>query len=185
MSDEADAEALEPTRIESLVQEAHGRAERAYERWNEAWAKYNYYVVGIVAGLFAYLAKDYHLVANSVASWVLLLAIVFLLGSIICGLKQIEATVHGLNLQSHRRQLQHEIAQAEQILRSGADHENASTGGVITQAVAEKSKISLQRQVETVTRKIFEETAVGGWFYRWRDWMLLAALAALVASRLF
>jgi hypothetical protein len=168
-----------------LAQEAHVRAEHSYERWNKAWAKYNYYVVGIAAGLLAYLAKDYHLVANSIASRLLLLAIVLLLGSVGCGLKQIESTIHGLNLQSYRRQLQHKIVQAELIRQRATDHENASTGGVITPAMAEEGKVALQGQVEAVTKKIREESDVGGRFYRWRDWTLMAALVALVAARLF
>lgn len=162
-----------------------GRSEAAWHAWRESSDKFDYFVTGIALALVGYLGSELEPVRLGWNGSTLEVASVILfLGSAIAGLRRIETNVLLVGLM--QRQLSHQEragALTDAGLKAGL-FINRATGEVFTGTQAQAGAQASTELADELTPKLKREAGRSERLYRWRNWLLVGGIVALIASRL-
>lgn len=162
----------------------HDRSDKVYEYWREASQRFDYFITGISGALTAYIGQSIHptRIGFNTQS-VELLALTFLVVSVVLGFKRIEANVGVFKLMHNR--LFSEEARGSLIKASqGGNVINTATGNIYSPEMVLSLAEGQQLQVEAIKPVLEQWIKRSDTFYKWRNRFLIGGFLILVVSKI-
>jgi hypothetical protein len=161
------------------------RSDNVFFHQRAASEKFDYFVTGITGALCAYISQTYTPSKLSVSPGTLeLLALLFLVGSVIAGFKRIETSIMVYRYNAHTLRLQEERGQLASN-SAGGHMLNTSTGDVLSREEV-FAKLRALTEALPESHKKTEDTAItAGTWYKVRNNLLVIGFLALLASKVW
>lgn len=162
------------------------RSDRLYDTWRTSAEKFDYFVLGILGALCAYIANGFQAEVVGLNPKTLeLLALAALFGSALCGFFRVESTIFLTSLNHKYLRANEQRGLLTQQIANGAPFLNSATGQVysLQHAQAEIAAIdhalpSINKQMESAGRRA--ETT-----YAWRNRLVVLGFLILMSSRVW
>ncbi|RUO25508.1 hypothetical protein CWE09_01865 [Aliidiomarina minuta] len=159
------------------------RSLEAWKSWKDAQLKYDYYIVGLVAALFAYVGSSY--VPEEIAfsqNTFELISIICLVVSLIVGIKRLEIdlSLQTITLKQCEAKEMKNVASRIVSLGRSNDQDN---GGIIT---AEDAKIrveNMQSVLSMLDQAFSSESKLAQRLFKARNWALMLGFLTLAFSK--
>lgn len=160
------------------------RSDKLYEASRDAQIKFDYFVLGVVGALCAFIGQSFH---PSRLGWnpstVELISLLMFVGAAVAGFRRIESVNSLMRINSQYLRMQEE--RGSLVPTVGATAINHSTGEIYSSAeiaakiaalgdIIPKAREDMERVGQTTLRT-----------YKWRNWLLLVGFLALLASRVW
>jgi len=160
------------------------RSVEAWKSWKDAQLKYDYYIVGLVAALFAYVGSSYipQKIAFSQNTFELT-SIIFLAVSLIVGIKRLEIDLQLQTITLKQCEASDLKKVANTIIAHGGS-KNGDTGGEITVSEASEKAELLQSSLKKLNEIFIEKSKVGEWLFKIRNWALSLGFITYAASKI-
>jgi len=160
------------------------RSLEAWKSWKDAQLKYDYYIVGLVAALFAYVGSNY--VPQKIAfsqNTFELVSILFLALSLIVGIRRLEIDLVLQTITLKQCEAKEMRNAANKISAFGGSH-NLDTGGFITVTDAEQRAKKMESAIEVLNNGFSEVSNRATWLFKIRNWALTLGFITLAASKI-
>ena len=162
------------------------RSDHLYDSWRTSAEKFDYFVLGILGALCAYIANNFEpTVIGFNPKTVELIALVAFLTSAILGFRRIEASVLLTSL-NHRylRANEHSGLLAQQ-LASGRPFLNSATGEVYSPQNARTEIAAIEGALPALNEQMRITGDRAEFSYAWRNRLVLLGFLLLVSSRVW
>jgi|SRR5690606_29803282 len=160
------------------------RSLEAWKSWRDAHLKYEYYITGLTAALFAYVGSKY--VPQKLAfsqNTLELIAIIFLGVALIIGIRRLEIDVSFQTVMLKDAEAKEMRDEANKIAALGGS-KNLDTGGTITVEEAKARAKKMQSSIELINEIFNSKSLYLMWLYKIRSWSLMLGFATLIASKI-
>mgnify|MGYP000150117455 CR=1 FL=1 len=160
------------------------RSVEAWKAWEQAQSKFDYYFLGVIAAIFAYLSNNYIPEKIDLSQNTFELIAIILLGlSFLLGMKRLEDGITIRTLILKQAEARDELNAANKIQQSGGAIDLESGRKITSEeafnkaAVTKTSIEALQKQFNKKSRKVYL-------LFRARNWTFIAAFLCLIASKI-
>lgn len=159
------------------------RSLEAWKSWKDAQLKYDYYIVGLVAALFAYVGSNY--VPQKIAlsqNTLELVSILLLALSLIIGIKRLEIDLSLQTITLKKCEAEEMKNVANTILAAGGSRD-FDTGGFITVTEANERAEEMESAIHSLNKNFSAISNRAVWYFRIRNWLLTLGFIALAGSK--
>lgn len=159
------------------------RSLEAWKSWKQAQLKYDYYIVGLVAALFAYVGSNYtpQKIAFSQNS-LELASILFLAVSLIVGVRRLETDLSIQTITLKQCEAEEMRGAANQIVANGGAH-NLDDNGFISVDDAKRRAEQMNSALRVLNRKFSSVSDRSEKLFKSRNWTLMAGFISFAASK--
>ncbi|KUM52786.1 hypothetical protein [Rheinheimera sp. EpRS3] len=159
------------------------RSLEAWKSWKDAQLKYDYYIVGLVAALFAYVGSGYtpEKLAFSQNTFELL-SIILLVISLIVGIKRLEIDLSLQTITLKQCEAKEIMNAANKIAAFGGSR-NLDTGSVISIEDALERAEQMQSSLSVLDQLFGAESEMAVRLFQIRNWMLTLGFISLAISK--
>jgi len=161
------------------------RSDGVHEKWRESTEKFDYFILGILGALCAYISQSYkpEKLAINPGTVELLSLLIFVLASII-GFRRIETT-NLATLINHQILHAHERCGAlTSVLHNGPGF-NSQTGQTYTPEYAQQEIPKLRKRIEQLSPHLHKVQEKAQRHYRVRNALMLLGFLTLLAAKVF
>jgi hypothetical protein len=159
----------------------------AYENWREAATRFDYFVLGFIAALTAYIGQSFRptrLVWAINSANLELLSLALLVSAVVAGFKRAETNVEIFRLNhEYLHSLEGRGAMAE-VLRNPAPAFNAQTGDPVPHEHAAARYSQLGQRADRIQQVLDQAASRSLRMYKLRNWLFAAGFVSLVVSRI-
>ena len=160
------------------------RSDKLFEAAREAQVKFDYFVLGVVGALCAYIVQAFHPARLGLnPSTVELLSLLLFAGAAITGFRRIESVNSLMRINSQYLRMQEERGSLTPTL--GSPVLNHSTGDVYS---PDQVAARVEALGDVIPKALADMERVGKTtlrMYKWRNWLLLSGFLVLLASRVW
>ncbi len=160
------------------------RSDKLFEASRDAQVKFDYFVLGIVGALCAFVGQSFE---PSPLGWnpstMELTALLLFVGSAVAGFRRIESTNQLMRMNSQYLRMQEEKGALKPTLGSSAI--NHSTGEIYTPQQVVSKVAALAEIIPSFRGDIDKVGATTLRTYKFRNWLLLIGFLALLGSRVW
>lgn len=159
------------------------RSLEAWKSWKGAQLKYDYYIVGLVAALFAYVGSNYspQKIAFSQNTFELV-SILFLALSLIVGIRRLEIDLVLQTITLKQCEAKEMRNAANQVVALGGSN-NLDTGGFITVADAKQRAEKMESAIKVLNAGFSSTSNHAMWLFKIRNWALTLGFITFAASK--
>jgi FtsZ-binding cell division protein ZapB len=155
----------------------------AWKSWKDAQLKYDYYMVGLVAALFAYVGSNYIPQKFAFSQNTLeLISIIILAISLIVGIKRLEIDLQLQTITLKQCEVR-ELKKAANTIAANGGSNNLETGGFITVLEANERASQMQSALNTLDEAFRDKAKNAQRFFIARNWALTLGFITLAASK--
>ena len=160
------------------------RSFEAWKSWKDAQLKYDYYIVGLVAALFAYVGGNY--VPQKIAfsqNTFELISILFLALSLIVGIRRLEVDLVFQTITLKHLEAKEMRRAANKVAAFGGSH-NLDAGEIMTISEAQQRAMQMESAIEILNNGLSDVSNRATWLFKIRNWALILAFLILAVSKI-
>ena len=162
------------------------RSDRVYENWRTSAEKFDYFVLGILGALCAYIANNFEPGRLGVNPKTLeLIALVSFFASAVLGFVRVEATVLLTSLNHRYLRLNEQRGSLTQQLQSGRPFLNSATGQIYAPQDAQAEIFEINRTLPKIDQQMASSNSRAEFAYSWRNRLVLIGFLVLIGARVW
>ncbi|MGY0800170.1 hypothetical protein ACW7G0_14120 [Lysobacter sp. A286] len=162
------------------------RSDRLYETWRTSAEKFDYFVLGILGALCAYIASSFEAgVLGPNPKTLELSALVAFFASAMCGFLRVESTVFLTSLNHKYLRSNEQRGLLTQQLANGAPFLNSATGQIYSPQHAQAEVEVINQALPSISKQMERAGRRAEVTYAWRNRLVVLGFMLLVGARVW
>ena len=162
------------------------RSDRVYENWRTSAEKFDYFVLGILGAICAYIANNFEPGRLGFNPKTLeLIALVSFFLSAILGFVRVEATVLLTSLNYRHLRLNEQRGSLTKQLQSGQPFLNSATGQIYAPHDAQNEISQINRTLPNIDTQMASSNSRAELAYSWRNRLVFIGFMILIGARVW
>ena len=161
------------------------RSDGLYESWRLSTEKFDYFILGVLGALCAYISQTYSPEKIGVNPGTIeLLAFLILILSVIFGFRRIEHINQSLSLNHQLLHSYEKRGNLSEVIEKGTGV-NRETGEIYTTEYAMKKSVALTNKIKTIDPLLKKSQIKAKNYYNLRNYSMFLGFILLILAKLF
>lgn len=157
------------------------RALKAYELWSDESQRFDYFILGLIGAVTAYVAQNLKPEKLGWSPFTLeLVGLVLLIASAMCGFRRAESNIGVLKYTHQRLEWEAQLSSLVEVYNGQAVRSNL--GEILSPEQAEKRAANLREAISNIAKLQEQAATASGRAYLYRNYLLLFGFLAVVIS---
>ena len=162
------------------------RSDRVYDNWRTSAEKFDYFVLGILGAICAYIANNFEPGRLGLNPKTLeLLALASFFGSATLGFVRVEATLLLTSLNHRYLRCNEQKGSLTLQLQSGRPFLNSATGQIYSPQDAQSEILEINRVLPKLNQQMESSNKRAEFAYSWRNRLVFSGFILLIGSRVW